>query len=244
MHLSANRGEERTRVHNRSSGLKALFITGIAACAIAGTLVTAKAQTPALTFTTAPTSTGGFVMGWQFSVKPAASVIVSALGYYDFNLDGLTQAHTVGIYDSVGTLLVSAVVPTGTGGTLLNQYRYISITPFTLAAGGAYTIEATNTGTGDRWAFGDGTETGLAVNSNITKAATNAAVFANNGGATLVYTTTKPNSPTGYSFLGGPNFQISGTVPSGVPEPGAAAIIIGITTTGAVLTMRRRKVRN
>jgi hypothetical protein len=244
MHLSAMRSIGRIRVRSRSNSIRALFITGIAVCAVAGTLATAKAQTPALTFTTSPTSSGGFVLGWQFSVKPAASVIVSALGYYDFNQDGLSQAHTVGIYDSVGTLLVSAVVPTGTAGTLVNQYRYISITPFTLAAGGAYTIEGTNTGTGDRWAFGDGTETGLTVNSNLTKAATNAAVFANNGGATLVFTTTKPNSPTGYSFLGGPNFQISGTIPSGVPEPGAAAIIIGITTTGAVLTMRRRKVRN
>jgi hypothetical protein len=243
MHLSTKRNE-RIRVHSCSKSIKALFITGITVCAIAGTLVTAKAQTPALTFTTAPTSTGAFVMGWQFSVKPAASVLVSALGFYDFQQNGLTQAHTVGIYDSVGTLLVSAVVPTGTAGTLLNQYRYISITPFTLAAGQSFTIEATNTGTGDAWAFGNGTETGLAVDSNITKAATNAAVFASNGGATLVYTTTKPNSPTGYSFLGGPNFQISGTIPSGVPEPGAAAIIIGITTTGAVLTMRRRKVRS
>jgi hypothetical protein len=169
---------------------------------------------------------------------------VGALGFYDFNQDGLTQAHTVGIYNSVGTLLVSAVVPTGTGGTLLNQFRYVSITPFLLAAGQSFTIAATNTGAGDRWAYDDGTGTGTAFNSNLTVAATNAAVFNANGGATLAFPVTKPNPPNGYRYFGGPNFQISSTVPSGVPEPGAAAIIIGITTTGAVLTMRRRKIRS
>jgi len=226
----------------RISGLAAL---GLAAIAIAVTPMTAIAQVPAMTWTTAPTSTGAFVLGWQFSTTNF-NVQVTALGVFDNNAknslpDGLAEAHTVGIYNSVGTLLVSAVVPAGAVGTLNNFYRYTNISPIILAPNSSYTVADTNVN--EVFAFGGpgtvpqppATTTGIAI------AASNAAVFNANGGATLAFPTSKPNQPTGYTFFGGPNFLVGTLTPAGTPEPGASALLIGTGTTGVLFLMRRRK---
>jgi hypothetical protein len=215
----------------------ALGITLTAAIAVASSRATA--QTAAMTFTSAPTSAGSFIMGWQFTVNAGASINVSALGFFDNNNDGLVQAHTVGIYNSVGTLLTSGVVPTGTSGTLFNGYRYTSISPLLLAAGLSYTIASTNSTNSETWAYGGPGLTGFAT--NFITVPLNSAVDFSNGGAILAFPTNKPNPPTGYRFYGGPNFQIGSTIPSGVPEPGSVAMLLGTATTGLLVTLRRRK---
>jgi hypothetical protein len=224
--------------------VKGALLTGLVAIAFAVSPMTATAQTPAMTWTSAPTSSGAFVMGWQFNTTNF-NVQVTSLGVFDNNAknslpDGLVEFHTVGIYNSVGTLLVSAVVPAGSVGTLNNFYRYTAISPIILAANSNYTIADTNVN--EVWVFGQGsvpsppnTTTGIHI------ATSNAAVFAANGGATLTYPTAKPNQPTGYTFLGGPNFLVGTVTPAGTPEPGAAALLIGTGTTGALFLMRRRK---
>lgn len=84
----------------------------------------------------------------------ASNVLVTALGFYDgpdsadannsatpFG-DGLLESHEVGIYDSNGNLLTEAMtIPSGTGATLVGEFRYMTlVTPITLLAGQNYTI--------------------------------------------------------------------------------------------------------
>jgi hypothetical protein len=218
-------------------GIRLASVSSALVLSLASITVGASAQIPALSFTTAPLSSGAYVMGWQFTVKPANSLQVSSLGFFDDNSNGLLQAHTVGIYDSVGALVVSAVVPTGTAGTLLNGYRYTSISSTLLLGGQSYTIASTNTL--DAWVYGVGA-TGLTFDPNLT-VSSNAGVYAANGGATLVDPTLKPNQPTGYTFLGGPNFRIGGTQSASTPEPGTMALFVGVATAGLFLIRRRVK---
>ena len=72
-------------------------------------------------------------------LQPDLTTQVTSLGYYDFQANGLAEAHPVGIFSSTGTLLASATVPAGTAGTLLESFRYVPISALTLPAG-TYTI--------------------------------------------------------------------------------------------------------
>ena len=90
-------------------------------------------------------------VGITFNVG-AFDLLVTALGFYDgpdsatansnstFG-DGLFESHQVGIFDSSNTLLtVGVTIPSGTGATLLNDFRYVTLgTPLTLLAGQTYT---------------------------------------------------------------------------------------------------------
>jgi hypothetical protein len=78
-------------------------------------------------------------VGWSFSVG-AQDQEVDALGIYDAGMDGLADAHAVGIWTSSGTLLAQATVPPGTAGTLVGSYRYSAIAPLTLTAGQTYVV--------------------------------------------------------------------------------------------------------
>ena len=62
--------------------------------------------------------------GYSFTVGDQG-LSVSSLGLYDYKGDqhgGLSAAHPVGIWDPVGSLLVSVTVPAGTSGTLEASY--------------------------------------------------------------------------------------------------------------------------
>ncbi|HSU57660.1 MAG TPA: LamG-like jellyroll fold domain-containing protein [Candidatus Dormibacteraeota bacterium] len=93
-------------------------------------------------------SVGGF---FQTS---AAGAVVTHLGFYDLNQDGLNRTHNVGIYNS-NTLVVSVLLPAGNDPSTIiyNGYRYIALpTPFVLAPNVTYTLmgEVFN-GDGDYW---------------------------------------------------------------------------------------------
>jgi hypothetical protein len=113
------------------------------------TVGTSFASVIAMTTSGGSTSvdTGAFTLGWSFNVSGPA-IMVSALGWYDAGSNGLLNPHTVGIYSSSGTLLVSATVPSGTTGTLDNGFRMVSITPFRLNPG-SYVIAGFNPNSSD-----------------------------------------------------------------------------------------------
>jgi hypothetical protein len=75
--------------------------------------------------------------GYSFTLSSA--VTVTHLGLFDFGNDGLITSHAVTIWTSTGTQLIQTTIPAGTGGTLLDGFRYVSIAPLTLTAG-TYTI--------------------------------------------------------------------------------------------------------
>jgi hypothetical protein len=54
----------------------------------------------------------------------------------------LGESHKVGIFDSSGALLVSTIIPSGTGSLLEGHFRYADIAPLKLDAGQTYTASA------------------------------------------------------------------------------------------------------
>src|SRR4051794_19603131 len=98
MHMNAVRFKQHNN-RGRTRQAASFVLAGLAALVLAVAPMAATAQAPALTFATAPTSTGSFVLGWQFNTNVA--VTVSSLGYWDNNGDGLVESHNVGIYNSV-----------------------------------------------------------------------------------------------------------------------------------------------
>src|SRR5258708_6441475 len=76
----------------------------------------------------------GFTLGTRFTVG-AKDASVSALGVWDGANsggsigDGLVFSKAVAIWDSSGTMVASATVPSGTAGFLVGEFRYIAISP-------------------------------------------------------------------------------------------------------------------
>jgi hypothetical protein len=81
---------------------------------------------------------GSYSLGFQFTTNDALTV--KSLGFYDYNQDGLTQDHDVGIYDASANLLFSTTVLTTD--PLVGFFRFHDITPYTLSAGQTYYIMA------------------------------------------------------------------------------------------------------
>lgn len=116
----------------------------LASTLVATGAVAALAQTnSAIEFTTpgpdSPMQNG--VMGYEFHLS--SPVAVTSLGIYDHQGDGLASAHAVGIFDSSGTLLVSAIV--ASSDPLVGHFRFHPVTPVTLPAAYGYQIMAVYT---------------------------------------------------------------------------------------------------
>jgi hypothetical protein len=72
--------------------------------------------------------------GWEFSLSSA--ITVTDLGVFATQPGaGLGEAHAVGIWDTAGNLLVSATVPAGTGGNLIDSFFYMGVNSTLLSAG-------------------------------------------------------------------------------------------------------------
>ena len=107
--------------------------------------VASLTATPIISFDAGTGSNGGQnnqSVGWQFNVTQ--SLTVTGLGWFDDGGDGLAVSHTVGIWDSAGTLLASILVPAGTTAPLDGQYRMVAITPIVLGIGDGYIVGGEN----------------------------------------------------------------------------------------------------
>lgn len=127
-----------------------------------------------------------------FSFAPTEDIQVTDLGQWDDASDGLGADAPVGLWTGAGVLLASTTVPAGTAGTLVGQYRYVSIAPVLLQAGQQYVIASAYTA-------------GLAPLADVSGfdpaiAPAGGQVKLSNG--TLLF----PDMPYG-SLLGGANFQ-------------------------------------
>ena len=109
---------------------------------------------PVLSFDEATGSSGANNnqnVGWQFDVLVATGVI--GVGWFDERADGLGRSHEVGIWNSAGTLLTSAVIPSGVGAALDGQFRTVAVTPLVLSVGNGYIVGGLNfSNSGDRLA--------------------------------------------------------------------------------------------
>lgn len=78
-------------------------------------------------------------LGYAFTV--GSPISVTRLGLFDEGSDGLNGVYHVDIMTSDGQPKAQAVIPAGTGATLINGFRYVSITPVLLYPG-TYKISA------------------------------------------------------------------------------------------------------
>lgn len=180
----------------------------------------AQADFAAANFTSGPTTVGhsgnsATTLGWTFTAN--TTVTITMLGYYDDGSNGLNEAHDVGIFGSGGNLLVSSTVPSGTGGTLLAGFRYVSISPFVLSAG-SYTIGGTiGAQASDPVAYN---VSGLSSVSQIT-IPSGASRYTEAGSYTsLTFPTLAFPASNPYNVYFGPNFQILA-----VPEPSTGMLM-------------------
>lgn len=81
---------------------------------------------------------------YAYEFSPSEELVVSALGIFDFESDGLATDMVVGLLQRTGTFtanqLARVVLPAGTGGTLLDGYRYQAIAPLSLLTGISYQL--------------------------------------------------------------------------------------------------------
>jgi hypothetical protein len=177
--------------------------------------------TPAISFgggSLGSVSDGPSTYGFQFTVgNPLA---LTALGFWDEAGDGLQESHMVGIFTTAGALVASALVPAGTGGTLISGFRYVSLAVALLP--GTYNIGAFyGPGTLDRAIFA---ATGFSVDPQITY---NGAHFAVGGFVN------PSNSASGLNpGVFGPNFLIAPAAPVPAPEGGATLLLLAMGVGG------------
>lgn len=161
-----------------------------------------------------------------FAFTTSIGFTVTGFDVYDAGGDGLLNSHDVGIFDSVGTLLVSATIPAGTVATLNGVYRSVTISPFALAAGSYVLSELSVT------SFDPGVVNVTSVTpiAGLTVGATDLVLKPSPAALT------KPTTLSGFGqqFFTG-NFEVSD-----VPEP-ATLSLAGIALIGGLLLRRFRR---
>jgi len=153
--------------------------------------------------------------GWEFSATEDIAVV--GLGIFDLFDDGLDFSHEIGIWHT-GELVLSATVSSGLETLWIDQFRYVDIDPFWLAAGETYVIGAC--GLGDPYVGNDG----LASITPISSITYERTLFSpSDSGFTL------PTLVQDEFYLFGPNFLV-------VPEPMTMVMLV----LGGFLIIKKR----
>ena len=185
---------------------------------------------------------GNYTLGYNFT--PTHDITVSALGEWVPLGLAIQSSETVGIFDSSGDLLFSSTYnqanATLTSNTLPSgsQFRYVDITSLfsaatrTLLANTSYTVA----GTVGNNSYAT-TALDLTPSSDIT--ITSDGLY-NNGDTISGAGPTPPATDAGYNLYG-LNFETGSTAPTATPEPGAWALLSGLTTCGVGFLRRRRR---
>jgi hypothetical protein len=208
---------------------------GASSSGSAGTYDSLGADPPAVSFTGVTTNftNGSWSIGFEFSTTTA--IDVTALGFYDATLTGgsvglgnCSGCGEVGIYNSSGTLLVSAQVTTA--GTLVGDFYYVPIASTLLAAGQDYYAVGV-TGNAD-YTYNT---TGFGVASNI-----NYVADAFVSSSTLAFPTASDGVTAGEGGAWfGANFEESSA--SAVPDPSSLLLLVTILGGFAFWTARKRR---
>jgi hypothetical protein len=184
---------------------------------------------PAFGGTIALTQTGGvsvsdprtFMVGWQFSVSSALQV--DGLSYWDANGDGLVESHQVAIFNSAGVSLVSAIIPSGTGSTLVSGFRTVAVS--FLLTPGTYVIGGQSPSGSDATLIEATSVTTVPGVTYLQERELNTSAF-------VVPTANAPGTERG---IFGPNFTVTAT-----PEPGSLSLMFAAGI-GVLAAFRRRR---
>jgi len=167
---------------------------------------------------------GPATIGWAFHVS--RTLLVTDLGYFSAAPSGLLEAHQVGIWTSDETLIVSAVVPSGTTATLDQGFRFVPVSPFELGVGD-YVIGGFSDPNMDEFRFQVPSVTtlpGLTVNGP------RYVYFPD-----LAFPFVDPGPFYKFGYFG-PNLEANV-----VPEPPTAFLILPVMIGGLLLQLRHRK---
>jgi hypothetical protein len=193
-----------------------------------------RANTIALSFTGGSTFTpSDATAGWAFSLS--TSVFVTDLGVWDapslgegnFIGDGLSQSHLVTIWDN--TTMTALAQATVNGGTLVNDFRYVSLTTPVLLGPGDYTIGA--------YYSAGGSDAVAILASTITTAS--GVTYDNSRFAPG--NTFPPAALVAVNSYFGPNFQFIEAPPTNgtsVPDSGNTLLLM-FGSVGALIGLRR-----
>jgi hypothetical protein len=206
-HESANRNTMKTNTSILNASLMAPFI----AAAIALCPVQTRADSIALSFTPSGMTffggAGADTVGWGFSLS--APVVLTQLGVWDENGDGLGQSHLVTVWNSTGTVIEAQItVPSGKAASITSGFRYVTLSTPILLSAGNYTIGTFLS------AFGSDTASISASAISTASGVTYAGSRATAGNA--FPSTDDFSLPNSYF---GPNFQF--TSPTSVPDTGS-----------------------
>ncbi len=188
---------------------------------------------PALTFSSGIDAyqTDACTVGWSFLVT--SPILVTALGYYDANANGLGSSHEVGLWSADQRLLATVTVPAGTGASLVSGFRYSGLAPLLLDVGtyyvGGLLIPVGSVGSPGNDPVALDVQ-GLATGAEITYDSRRYAL-----GNQLEFPATVGFSTNGY--FGG-NFQYAV-----VPEPSPTALLFLGVAYGAYRWTRKQRVK-
>lgn len=214
-----------------------LVLAGLAPAA-AGLGRPAAAQTVAVTpvplLGTYTRSFSETTFGYAFHVT--APVRVTFLAYHVGYTGDLAVDHPVGLWDSAGTLLASAVVPAARAGLTVDGFRLVPLAaPLTLAVGRDYTVGGYNPASTPGFLTNDAPYASTGARVQVAGIEFVGGRTLTNGG--FARPTTAVGNPPG-AFYGG-SFAVGAVA---VPEPSPAALAAaGLALAGAV--RRRRATR-
>lgn len=171
--------------------------------------------------------------GWAFSTDRAINI--TSLGWFDYEDNGLVNAHEVGIWDANGNLLLSGTVGAGDADPLLAGFRYSgALAGSGLLAAGTYVVAGLSTYDDDAWRGVDPSD--LSMGSAIT-------FIENRTSETSVFEfagVSQDDLDAGYF---GANFQYDvADAAAEVPEPAALSLsLMGLGLMGAAARTRRKR---
>ena len=99
-----------------------------------------------------PSTTDDRPWNLGFSFTTSSAQTFNALGVADFDSIGLSQSHDIGLYDTSGNLLVSALGVTGTADAVQDGFVWAAINPITLSAG-TYIVGASGQWDVDKYGY-------------------------------------------------------------------------------------------